>query len=253
MKTDLFSIGPLTVHGYGLMIGIGVAAALLLSWRRARERGFAEETVSRLAVYMLIFGFLGAKLLYIITSMDEFLADPLGTLGAEGFVVYGGIIAGFFAVLFYCRRKKLDLLTWLDLFFPGVALAQGFGRIGCFLAGCCYGAPTDSVLGVVFPLGGSAPAGIALWPTQLFSAGGDFIIAALLLLMEKKHSERGRTSVSYLFLYAVGRFAVEFFRDDPRGTVGFLSTSQFISVFIFALALALTVYLKKGRTMTHGN
>lgn len=251
MKSDLLTIGPLTVHGYGLMIGIGVAAALLLSWRRAEKRGLSQDTVTYMAGCMLVFGFIGAKILYILTSFPEFLADPLGTLGAEGFVVYGGIIAGFLSVWVFCRIRKERLLTWLDLFLPGVALAQGFGRIGCFLAGCCYGAPTDSALGVVFPAGGSAPAGIALWPTQLFSAGGDFLIAVILLLLERRNDRIGRTTTVYLLLYAVGRFLVEFFRNDPRGAVGVFSTSQFISLFVFALAVILLFRLKK-RGKQHG-
>ena len=245
MYNELFSIGPLTVYGYGLCIGLGVVAALLLCWRRAGNRGLDTDIPTELAMLALIFGFAGAKVLYILTSMDEFLADPMSVLGFEGFVVYGGIITGLLTAWIYCKKKQLIFGQWIDIMMPAVAVAQGFGRIGCFMAGCCYGLPTDSCLGVVFPAGSGAPAGIPLWPTQLFSAGGDFIIAGILLLYDRKNRPHGRTGLMYLVLYGVGRFAIEFLRNDPRGNVWFLSTSQFIALFTVAAAAVLMVLQKK--------
>ncbi len=250
MHNDLFSIGPLTVHGYGLMIGLGVVAALCLSWRRAKVRQLDDDFVTNIAIALLLMGFLGAKVLYVIVSWKDFLADPWAVLGTEGFVIYGGIIGGLLAVYLYCRKKKESFFRWMDIIIPGVALAQGLGRIGCFLAGCCYGRPTDSCLGVVFPAGSMAPAGVPLLPTQLFSAAGDMLIAVILLLLDRKKHEEGMLTVWYLLMYAVGRFCIEFFRSDYRGAVGFLSTSQFISILIAALALLLAWRLKK-RSASH--
>lgn len=246
MYNELFSLGPVTIYGYGLCTGLGVVAALLISWRRAANRGLNTDIPSELAILALICGYAGAKLLYILTSMDEFLADPLSVLGFEGFVVYGGILAGLLAAWLYCRKKQLIFGQWIDIMMPAVAVAQGFGRIGCFMAGCCYGLPTDSCLGVVFPAGSGAPAGIPLWPTQLFSAAGDFAIAAVLMLYGRKQRPHGRVGLFYLVLYGVGRFVIEFFRNDPRGNVAFLSTSQFISVFVVIIAVVLLVRQKKG-------
>lgn len=125
----------------------------------------------------IIGGFLGAKILYVIVSFKDFLKDPLAVLGSEGFVVYGGIIAGVLAAWIYCKVKKLVFLEYFDLIMPEVALAQGFGRIGCFLAGCCYGRETTAAWGITFPADSMAPSGIKLIPTQLLSAAGDFLIA----------------------------------------------------------------------------
>ena len=160
MYNDLFSIGGLTVHGYGLSIGIGIAAALLLIWRRAEERKFDVQSVNTLILLILAAGFAGAKLFFVFAHWSEFCADPLGTLGSEGFVVYGGIVCGLGAAYLYCRKRSLPFLRWVDCFIPCAALAQGFGRIGCFLAGCCFGKPTESFLGVTFPAGSMAPAGM---------------------------------------------------------------------------------------------
>ena len=251
MCNNLFSLGPLTVHGYGLMIGIGVVAALFLAWHRADRRGIPQERVTSLVVAVLIFGFLGTKLLYVLTRWREFLTAPLTVLGSEGFVVYGGILAGFLTCWLFCRRRGERFLVWMDLLFPSVALAQGFGRLGCFLAGCCYGKTTSSCLGVVFPSGSSAPAGVALWPTQLFSAAGDFLLAAVLLLYDLRKHPDGGVGILYLLLYGVGRFLLEFLRDDPRGSVGVLSTSQFLSLFAVAGAAALWLILRKRSVNGH--
>ena len=129
------------------------------------------------------------------------------------------------------------MLSYLDLMIPSVALALGFGRIGCFLAGCCYGKETDSWLGVVFTNSDFAPNGVKVLPTQLFMAGGDILLMAVLLWYAAKRPLRGRTSALYLILYSIGRFAIEFLRNDDRGTVGMLSTSQFIAIFTFVVGL----------------
>ena len=136
----------------------------------------------------------------------------------------------------YCKLKKMDFLAYLDLMIPSVAIAQGFGRIGCFLAGCCYGKETDCFLGVTFTNSAYAPNGVKLLPAQLFMSVGDFLITAILLVYSRKNPSKGKTSALYLMLYSAGRFAVEFTRNDDRGFVGGLSTSQFIGVFTFILS-----------------
>ena len=171
MKTDLFHIGKFVIHGYGLMIGIGFVLALLVGEYRAKKMGMKEEALIDIAIIAGVSGFLGAKLLYIIVSFKDFIEDPIGVLGSSGFVVYGGLIAGVLCNLIYVKIKKLSFLEYFDLVMPEIALAQGFGRIGCFLAGCCYGRQTDAAWGVVFPAGSLAPSGVKLIPTQLISRG----------------------------------------------------------------------------------
>ncbi len=239
LKIDLFSVGPFTVHGYGLMIGIGVLCCILMGMKRAKKYGLSEDAVTDIAIFGLIAGFLGAKLLYLIVEWKRFVKDPLDVLGSEGFVVYGGIIAGVLAAIVYCKRKKLIFLEYFDLCAASISLAQGFGRLGCFLAGCCYGRETDLPIGVVFPESSLAPAGVRLLPTQLFSSAGNFLIMFILLWHYKHRKKVGDTGFLYMLLYGVGRFCIEFLRNDSRGTVGIFSTSQFISLFIVAAALLL--------------
>ncbi len=231
MYNEILTIGPITIHGYGLMIGLGVMAALFLGDYRAKKFGLNGEHIYGMTFSAVILGFAAARILFIITEWDNFLQNPMQYLAGAGFVVYGGIIGGALTIYGFCKIKKIDMLSYLDLMIPSVALAQAFGRVGCFLAGCCYGKETDSCLGVVFTNSDFAPNGVKLLPTQLFMAVGDLIIMAILLWYASKRPMRGRTSALYLILYSIGRFVVEFLRNDDRGTVGMLSTSQFIAVF----------------------
>ena len=230
MYNDLFSIGPVTIRGYGLMIGLGIVAAILLGEYRAKKRGLNGEAIYGLTFFAVVTGFVAAKLLFILTQWENFLKNSKAYLSFEGFVVFGGIIGAILSLYLYCRVKKLDLLDYLDLMAPSVALAQAFGRVGCFLAGCCYGRETDSCIGVVFTHSAYAPNGVKLLPTQLFMSAGDLLLMLILLWYSSKERMKGRTTMLYLILYSLGRFALEFLRNDNRGTVGILSTSQFIGI-----------------------
>ena len=242
MHNEILTIGKITIHGYGLMIGIGFLVAVLVGMYRAKKKGMNQEAILDIAIYAILAGFLGGKLLYVIVEWKRFVADPLSVLGSSGFVVYGGIITGVLAGFIYCRIKKLSFIKYFDLVMPEIAIAQGIGRIGCFLAGCCYGRPTDSFLGVVFPEGSLAPSGVKLLPTQLFMSAGDLLIALVLILFARKNKVDGNVGAGYLILYGAGRFAIEFLRNDSRGNVGALSTSQFISIFIVAAGIGLVVW-----------
>ncbi len=193
MHNELFKIGSVTIYGYGLMIAIGILAAYLVAEYRAKKKGLDSEPVFSIMICAVICGFAGAKLLYYITVLDEILKDPhlLVTDLADGFVVYGGIIAGIFSVAIFCKIKKIPFLTYMDLILPSVALAQGFGRIGCFLAGCCYGTPYDGPFAVQFPEGSLAPSDTTLFPVQL-------VEAICLLIASNGRSTPIRTIVSSL-------------------------------------------------------
>ncbi len=227
------------------MIGVGILCCIALGTYRAKANNMNQEAVIDIALLGVVCGFAGAKVLYVIVEFPEFLKDPLALLGSEGFVVYGGIIAGVAAAICYCRYKKLVFLEYFDLLVPSVAVAQGFGRIGCFLAGCCYGRETDSVIGVVFPPESMALSGVPLLPVQLFSAAGDFLIAVILIIYYKKNTRTGNVGALYLLLYGVGRFAIEFLRMDERGGIGIFSTSQWISFGIVAFAVFMFVRNKR--------
>lgn len=248
MKSELFHIGSFTVYGYGLMIGLGVIAAYMMGEHRAKKKGMRVDLVFNIVIWCLVGGILGAKLLYYITILPDIIADPslLWKSLTNGFVVYGGIIFGILAGYLFTRKHKLNFLDYFDLTMPSIALAQGFGRIGCLLAGCCYGAETSGVFHMVFPATGLAPAGVPLVPTQLLSSVLNFLHFFLLIWFDKRKKASGQVAGLYLICYSVGRFVLEFYRGDlERGNVGALSTSQFISLFLVVAGLAIFIGTKK--------
>lgn len=243
MKNDLLTIGSFTVHGYGLMIAIGVIVAYMVAEYRAKKKNMDPDNVFSLVIWALVSGYIGSKLLFIITILPDVFKDPSILKNVwEGWVVYGGIIGGVIGIMIMCRVKKLDFWQYIDLTAPSMALAQGFGRIGCLLAGCCYGRPTTSAFAITFRNSAFAPNNIALVPTQIISSGLDFVNAFVLLWLDRKKKCDGQIMALYLMFYSVGRFVLEYFRGDlERGSVGVLSTSQFISVFTFILGVVIFV------------
>ena len=240
MWNDLFSIGPITIHGYGLMIAVGVMVALLIGVKRAPKLGLDKDHIYNLTFYCLIFGLLGAKLLFGIVEIKEIIKDPSFFFSGEGFVVYGGIISGILTGYIYCRVKKLEFFRYADIVLPSVAVAQGFGRIGCFLAGCCYGREADSCISITFRNSSFAPNDVPLLPTQLISSASLIILATGLIIYANKDRKPGRVAALYLIFYSVGRSIIEIFRNDYRGDfIGPLSISQFISIFILLIGVVL--------------
>lgn len=250
MYNDWLTIGKFTIHGYGVMIAIGILFGFAFGERQAKKHGLNSEYVDNIIFIALIAGYACAKLTYVLVNWETFLSNPKAVLGSGGWVVYGGVLGGILAAYIYCRIKKVNFMDYFNLMLPGVSLAQGFGRIGCFFAGCCYGVETHSHFGVTFPAHSLAPAGVPLVPTQLLSSLGDFIIFLVLYRMYENEKTRKYTGAGYLVLYSLGRFMIEFLRGDiERGSIGILSTSQFIAIFT---ALAGVALILKIRSADHG-
>ena len=224
MKVDLFSIGRFTVHTYGVMIAIGVILCVLMGYYRAKRYEMKAESVLDLAILCVV----------------------MSVLGSSGFVVYGGIIFGVVSALIYCKIKDIRFFAYFDLLAPSVALAQAFGRLGCFFAGCCYGKETSLPIGIVFPENSFAPAGVPLLPTQLFSSAGDFLIAFVLIRMTGKMRYHGDVGALYLMLYGIGRFCVEFLRTNEQGGVFGLTTAQLISIVFMIVSILLFARNKRA-------
>lgn len=258
-NNELLQIGPFTVYGYGLMIAIGVIVAYSVGEYRAKKQGLSVDELFWITISCLVGGILGAKLLFIIVEIKAIIADPSILLDvAHGFVVYGGIIGGIGVGYLYCRIRKLEFLKYFDLVMPSIAIAQGFGRVGCMFAGCCYGKETDSWFHVIYETSDFAPNGVALIPTQMIMALLNFVHFFILIFLAKKILKySGQVAGFYLVFYSVGRFFLEYLRNDPRGEVKMLSTSQFISLFILLAGVGtilLCGYLgkKKARAVEKG-
>ena len=250
MRVILFELGPIKIYGYGLMMALGIVAAVVVTCFRAKKYyNIDPDLYFAGGLIGIISGLVGAKLMYWIVEIKAIIENPKILLDiGSGFVVYGGVLLGVLVPIIYLRKfKKTTALDKLDLAMPGISIGQFFGRIGCFLAGCCYGKPVPegAWYGIVFPEGCDAPAGIALYPTQLLSALGNLLLAAFLIWYTHRERFRGEIVCLYMILYSIGRFLVEMLRNDPRGEVGIFSTSQFISFFVLAAGIALWIFFYK--------
>lgn len=242
MHSELFSIGSVTVYAYGLMIALGIIVGVLVADRRARTRGLSSDQVYSIVIIIVVFGVIGSKLLYCLFHLPDVRADPHMLISADGFVIYGGIILGMLALLVYCRVTSARFGDYFDLIAPSLALGQIFGRVGCLLAGCCYGHETASAFHLIFPEDSLAPSGVPLWPTQPVSAVGNAVIAIVLFRFARKPRPRGAVGLLYFLLYGIGRFVIEFFRADTQNSVGDLRMAQVISACL-AVVSALLLWL----------
>ena len=243
-----FPVFGITIPMYGVMSAVGMLAAFILLGFTRKHTRFSEDQALSAAIWAIVMGFVGAKVLYWIVEMDRIIADPsflLHTL-REGFVFYGALIGGLLGIAIYAATKKLPFFSLTDYFIPALVLGHAFGRIGCVFAGCCYGMECVSPISIVFPEGSAAPAGVPLLPTQIMESVFLFLLCAFLVWRLTKKKPFGTVSGWYMVLYGAWRFGIEFFRSDERGAVGLLSTSQFISIFVLLGGVALLLLVKFG-------
>lgn len=241
-----------SLPSYWLLSLIGILVATVVIAIRNRRFHLPSEDILHTALFGWIGAIIGAKILYFITILPLMLKnitiltttpENVITLLAAGNVFYGGLLGGLAGAGYYLRRYQLNAGLYAELFAPAIPLFHGFGRIGCFLAGCCYGIPHAS--GIVYHHALSAPNGIALLPIQLIEAGCNLFIFGAIILSEKRRPP-GFNLLIYLISYSICRFILEFFRGDAiRGQLGSLSTSQWISLVILVVAILGTI--KKSR------
>jgi phosphatidylglycerol:prolipoprotein diacylglycerol transferase len=253
---EIFGIGPLTIYTYGVMLAAAYLGGLQLAIVRARKTGLDSARMLDLGVYIVIAALVGAKLLLLFVNFSYFRNNPgeILVLARSGGVFYGGLITATLVAFWYIRRHKLPFWTTCDMFAPGIALGHVIGRIGCLMAGCCYGRPTNLPWAVTFtdPFAAAnvgTPLNVPLHPTQLYEAGAELLILIFLLVTERKgRPYPGRTFWGYMLLYAVSRFVIEFYRADERGVILGLSTSQFISVILAPLSVFMLIRLRRRTT-----
>lgn len=253
---EIFGIGPLTIYTYGVMLAAAYLLGLQLAIVRARKAGLDSGRMLDLGVYIVIAALVGAKLLLLLVNFSYFRNNPdeILVLARSGGVFYGGLITATLVAFWYIRRHNLPFWKTCDMFAPGIALGHVIGRLGCLMAGCCYGRPTSVPWAITFtdPFAAAnvgTPLNVPLHPTQVYEAGAELLILVFLLVTERKgRPYPGRTFWGYMFLYALSRFVIEFYRADERGFIAGLSTSQFISVILAPLSLAMLIYLRRGST-----
>ncbi len=233
----------MTLYSYGFMIAIGIVAGMgYLVVVGKREVGLTFDQANTLFLLIFLAAVVGGKLFLFFEDPVRFWHAPMELLRGHGFVFYGSFLLAIPAMWWFFETRKLPLYRMLDIMAITTCLVHIFGRLGCFLAGCCYGKPTAAGLSVTFtdPASYAKPLNSPLYPTQLMEASYIFLVMLMLLALKKRRRFYGQTFLSYLMLYAIGRFAIEFFRgDSSRGFImeGYLSHSQFIALCVFVVVV----------------
>ncbi len=242
----------LTVPSYGLCIAAGMITANLAAFVLIRRRRMDGNDFIILEAYTILGAFLGAKLFYLWVSRTLIdwsrMADPayFNEWMRGGFVFYGGLILGLASAFAAGRIHRIDTMLYVKRFIFLIPWIHGFGRIGCFLAGCCYGIPWHGMFAVTFPAGCAAPFGTPLFPIQLVEAACLLLLTAVLFARSIRRTETDSVKI-YLVSYAVLRFFLEYVRADSiRGKFLLFSTSQWISLFLLACVWGVSRYKKRS-------
>ncbi len=271
----------LPVHAYGVLVGLGFVLGVHVAQREARRRGQEPERIAGLAFWVGLAALAGSRAYFVAVNPGEFfgpgafVATPLGRLPRllvpweGGLVFYGGFLAATLAAFLYLRRHRMPFLAHADTVIPSVALGHFLGRLGCFCAGCCWGAAADGGLpwAVRFPpdslawqtlaarahperfLAAGGATTLPLHPVQLYEAAGELAVFALLVLVVRPRKRfDGQVLAAWLVLYALLRTAVEVFRGDvERGVWAGLGAGQWTSFAIFAAGVAVWVRAREVR------
>jgi phosphatidylglycerol:prolipoprotein diacylglycerol transferase len=246
-----FRLGPLTVHWYGVLIVCGFVAGLWLASRRGLRDGLSPDAIADGGVWILVGAIVGARIFHVVTYWEtEFAQRPWWEVFAiwhGGLVFYGGLVGASLATALYTRKRNLPLWRFADALAPSIALGQAFGRIGCFLQGCCYGHPTSLPCGVRFPEGTTPHSG-PVHPTQLYEAALNLALFGILAWQFRRKRFAGETFAWYLIGYAVLRFGVEFLRGDYESRyLGWATPGQAASLVVLAAGVVLW-WRRSGRS-----
>ncbi len=242
--------GPVEIKSYGAMLVLGFAAATAWCMHDGRRRGYEPVVFLDLAVYLLVGSIIGARLLYVLLDWSSYSSSPraIMALWEGGLSFHGGVLGALAAGWVFTRRRKLPFLELADIVAPAIALGYAFGRVGCFLNGCCYGVPTNLPWGVRFPCAtwlDGRPIRSPVHPAQLYASAASLAIFGLLLWLRRFARRPGHVFLFFVMLYSVYRFLIEFLRRGvtgrPWSVLPALTEAQAASVVLFVLAACIVV------------
>lgn len=248
-----FLIGEFFIPWYGFMIAIGILIGGSIGCLLVKAKGQSVIEFILVALYLLLFGFIGAKLLYLWVARNQIQWSRLvektyrDSLIKGGFVFYGGLLGGLASFYFVKRIHKINVLSYLKTTIACIPMIHGFGRIGCYLAGCCYGIPYNGICSVTYQNAVAAPLGIPLFPVQLVEGLCNLSLGVGMTLYVWKTKKTEWNLYFYLISYGTIRFLLEFLRYDrvERGMFGLFSTSQWISILLVTVTIGFCFYHKK--------
>jgi phosphatidylglycerol---prolipoprotein diacylglyceryl transferase len=251
MHPVLFEIGAVKIYSYGLFIALGaIAGVWYMAVRGKKEMGLTFDQANNLFLLIFAAAVVGGKLFLFFEDPSGYIRQPMKLLGGRGFVFYGSFLLAIPTMLWFFRKHSLNPYRMLDIMAITTCLVHMFGRVGCFMAGCCHGIPTEGLFGVTYtdPACSADPLNTPLHPTQLYEAGFIALVMFYLLYLRDRKKFNGQLFLTYLLLYGAGRFMLEYLRGDlARGFVieDWLSHSQFIALVIIAVVAGVYVRWSK--------
>ena len=258
MRPTLFTIGSIPIRGYGLMVAIGFLVAIFVASHRAKKQGISSQDISDLGFYILISAMLGARFFHYFQHLDEYGSFwSVFKVWEGGLAYYGGFILALAVGVIYLYQKKLPIGKFLDVLSPCMILGLSIGRIGCFMAGCCFGKETSLPWGIPvrWTLLDSSDINLYLHPTQLYSSISLFIIFLILINIQKYMKFPGQLFLFSVISYSIFRFLIDFIRYySIEERIGILATSQFISIItgITSLAFMIVILMRKKYKVAAG-
>lgn len=262
MRPELFSFNTpdwlsflpdtITVHSYGFLIGIGILASYYMAIYLGKALNVNSDQTATLFFWVFMASVLGGKFFFLLENPSIYIEDPSKILDSpgSGFVFYGSVIFAVPVLIWKLKQFKISTWKYLDIVAIFAPVLHFFGRLGCFMAGCCHGKVCTNALGITYTNEASKadPLNTPLYPTQLFSAGLLLFIVLLLLYLRNKKTFDGQLFLLYLVIYSVGRSIIEIYRgDEERGFIigEWLSHSQFIALII--IGISAVIWMKRRK------
>ena len=237
----LLTIGTLEIRWYGVMIVLAVVAAIGISLWEAKRRGFSQDVIWDVALWAVIGGIVGARLLHIIDQWNYYMLHPEELLNFAGLAVWGAALGALVAIAIYVLIKKISFWQLGDILAPGAILAQAIGRVGCLINGCCYGDTCDLPIAVTYSSPNSyAPQGVPIYPTELMHLVWNLIGFGILWALRKRMKPAGQLFMLYFIVFGVGDFVVHFFREGTPFLFG-LQQAQDVDLIMVPTALIILI------------
>jgi len=238
-----FSIGPVEVRWYGIMIALAIIVLVLWGLRVLRgSPRLSREVFLNATLAAIPTGIIFARLLHVLDQWDYYFHNPGQIIGGSGLAIYGGVLGAAFGAWIYSRFRKFPVGYLFDAVAPGIILAQAIGRVGCLLNGCCYGLETDIFCAIIYTNPASfGPLEVAVHPTQIYEIVYNLIVFGVLLKLRGRFRPEGSLFLIYLTLYSLWRFGIDFIREGTPFLFG-LHEAQIVSIAVLIITVSLLAW-----------
>jgi phosphatidylglycerol---prolipoprotein diacylglyceryl transferase len=244
---------PLSIKSYGVMMLLAFIAGTAWTAHSARAGDLRLSAVTDIALLALLASIIGSRIVYVLLNAGQFeTVREMFDLWSGGLSFHGGLGGALLATYLYCRHWGYSFVAVVDQFAPGIALGYSLARIGCFLNGCCHGVTTTSAWAVTFPPDGACTTpGVPVHPTQLYASALSLGIFVLLVYLRPRLQRAGHLFLSYIAVYSLMRFALEFTRSGvtarPLTPNFFMTEAQLASTIFFVVSVALIIVTRPRR------